>query len=391
MTYEYAMKFKIVILSRFVGSVLISLLFTQCVTQEVKHELDKNVKVKGQTYARELEAQSPFKTVKISWSDASKLMKERNLKYRQAAIDKRNSAAKKGAVRNIGHEMRKSFTSSVKNTLNPSEIVKAMKDPVGAFPDQLESITDLKNISHSLTQSEWERVTKVVKAESVQRREMVNLHVLFCQSENIEKAEQELQKLIDSERLKETKEVMKELTNTQVILRKEREQWLDSVRDFFNAEYHDVEFKAYRDKLSFYRDIKDPKFSDWERWRVMEHSNTLAVEMKGKHDDDKPVLPGIYSLKEKLGVSKVRNKLTQEEMPSTDMVKEVRKMLRNWRLLKLVQQEIEEQELESIKSVNDEVLGVSDIKNVTVVYNLKKREIDHLKEFWLMDEQCWRS
>ena len=130
-------------------------------------------------------------------------------------------------MRNIGHEMRKSFTSSVKNTLNPSEIAKAMKDPVGAFPDQLESITDLKNISHSLTQSEWERVTKVVKAESVQRREMVNLHVLFCQSENIEKAEQELQKLIDSERLKETKEVMKELTNTQVILRKEREQWLD--------------------------------------------------------------------------------------------------------------------------------------------------------------------
>ncbi|MEZ7957069.1 MAG: hypothetical protein QMC23_10925 [Rubritalea sp.] len=230
--------------------VLASLALTQCAVQEVKQELSESVERKGASFAHELSAQSPFKKVEMSWREASELMKERNSKYRQAIIDKEESLIKRGLVNNFTFEVRKSLTGSVQTTLNPSAIAKAMKDPVASLPGQLESITDLKNIYHSLTQSEWGRISQSVRADAAQRREMVNLHVLFCQSENLEKAESNLESLIvilsADGSMNLNKAMTVELAKTQAILKKERGQWLDQVRNFFNAEYYDVEFNNYK-------------------------------------------------------------------------------------------------------------------------------------------------
>ena len=381
------MKPQVEILREVTVLVIASFTLCQCATQEVKRELTQKVERKGETYSRELTAQSPFKKVEMSWREASELMKERNPKYRQAILDKEESLNKKGIVNNLTHEVRKSLTSSLQTTLNPSEIAKAMKDPVASLPRQLESITDLKNISHSLTQSEWGRVTQSVRADAAQRQEMVNLHVLFCQSENLEQAERELKMMKDSDKLKANKVVDAELVKAQKLLEKERSQWLDRVRDFFNAEYYDVELNAYQKRLSFYRDVTDPGFSDWRRWRMLENSDRLASEMQKQHDKDKPVLPGMNRLKENLGVSELRSQLAETSGVNQEMAKEVRQMLKNWRNLKSVQQKIVAQ---NKAEVLDEV-RVNDLKRVTTLYQLKKKELDHLKVFWMIDEECWKS
>ena len=390
------MKLRKEILGRFVILVFIPLFFTQCASHEVERELTKGVEIRGETYARELSAQSPFQKVEMSWSEAAELMKARNPKYRQAMKDKEESKIKKGMVNNLTHEVRKSLTKSVQTTLNPSEVAKAMKNPISALPRQLESITDLKNISHSLTQSEWERVSQSVRADAVKRQEMVNLHVLFCMGENLEKAEEELSRIEEAGQVEEgrSKGMVKELAKAEGVLNKEREKWLDEVRDFFNAEYHDVEFSSYSQKLDFYRDVEDPCFSDWKRWRLLENSDKLVGEMRKEHEEAKPVLPGVSRLKSRLGVAEMRSQLSRQSGLNEGMVKEVRGMLRSWRNLKSVQRQIEDLDVSGSELADvDEVRGVSvsDLKRVTTVYELRKKEIDHLKVFWAMDEECWRS
>ncbi|MFT5905293.1 MAG: hypothetical protein ACI9E1_000889 [Cryomorphaceae bacterium] len=382
------MMFRKEILLRFAVLAVAALVFTQCATQEVKQELEQSVEMKGASFALELAAQSPFKKVEMSWREASELMKKRNPYYRQAIIDKEESRIKKGLVNNLTYEVRKSLSNSVQTTLNPGEIAKVMKSPVASLPMQLESITDLKNISHSLTQSEWGRVSQSVQADAAQRREMVNLHVLFCQSENLEKSERSLKKLISLlsalETVKPNKAMVVELAKSQALLKKDRGQWLDQVRDFFNAEYYDVEFNGYKSKLSFYREVTDPEFSDWKRWRVLEHSGRLVAELQKQHGDSKPALPGISRITQNLGVIGLRNNLAQPSNLNQGMAKEVRQMLKNWRDLKSVQQQIAES-----KPYNETTPSVADLKRVTTVYQLKKSEIEQLKTFWMMDEKCW--
>ena len=383
------MMFRKEILLRFTVSAVASLALTQCATQEVKQELNQSVEMKGASFARELAAQSPFKKVEMSWREASELMKERNSKYRQAIFDKEESQIKKGLVNNFTYEVRKSLANSVQTTLNPGEIAKAMKSPVASLPRQLESITDLKNISHSLTQSEWGRVSQSVQADAAQRREMVNLHVLFCQSENLEKSEGNLKKLISllsaDDSVKPNKAMIVELAKSQALLKKERGQWLNQVRDFFNAEYYDVEFNDYKSKLSFYREVTDPEFSDWKRWRMLEHSGRLVTELQKQHGDDKPALPGISRITQNLGVMGLRSNLAQQSIPNQDMAKEVRQMLKSWRNLKSVQQQIAES-----KPYAEKTPSVEDLKGVTALYQLKKMEIEQLKTFWMIDEKCWK-
>ncbi len=393
------MKLQNKILSRLMVLAVVSLTLTQCVTQQVTQELDQNVEKQGESYARELAAQSPFKKVEMSWMEASELMKDRNPSYRKAITDKEESQIKRGLVNNLTFEVRKSLSNSVQTTLNPSELASAMKDPVASLPKQLESITDLKNITHSLTQSEWERVSQSMKADTAQRKEMVNLHALFCQSENLSQAEDNIRRIKQELALKggvitkESKAMTVELTKAQGVLTKERQQWLDQVRNFFNAEYFDVEFNHYTKRLNFYRTVHNPEFSDWRRWRVLENSARLATEMQKQHVKEKPVLPGMNRIKQNFGVDELRSSLAEQSTLNESMAHEVRQMLKNWRNLKSVQSKIAQTEVSFAQSpsITDPLPSVADLKRVTVMYHLKKKEIEHLKSFWMIDEKCWKS
>ncbi len=61
-----------------------------------------------------------------------------------------------------------------------------INNPLSELPKQLKSLTDLKNISHSLEQNEWARIGQSVAAEKTTRNEMVKLRVLFRQEQIIE-------------------------------------------------------------------------------------------------------------------------------------------------------------------------------------------------------------
>ena len=67
----------------------------------------------------------------------------------------------------------------------------------------------------------------------------------------------------------------------------------------------------------------------------------------------------------------------------------MRKMLKNWRQLKSVQQEISELEVKVSNVANEEAIKLADLKKVSKLYELKKQEVDYLKMLWLKDEQCW--
>lgn len=378
--------------------VSMSAFLTQCAHQEVSQTLDAKLEVRGKSYTQELAAQSPFKKVKLSWTEASELMKERNPKYRQALIDKQTAEIRKGYTNNLTYEIRKSLAASIQTTLSPGEIAEAMRQPLASVPRQLESITDLKNISHSLNQTEWDRVTQSVQADASEREEIVNLHVLFCQSENLKNSESELTKIKElitkDPAANKNTEIRAELNKAQTTLKKEREQWLNQVRDFFNAEYFDVELNQYKPMLSFYREVTDPDFSDWKRWCILENSARLAAELKKQHNNDKPTIPGISLITNNLGITDIRANLADEPYLNENMANEVRQMIKNWHNLKSLQQKITNSELR-FSQLRTQTLAqksptTSDLQLLTTLFDLKKKEIDQLKAFWLLDEKCWK-
>lgn len=244
-----------------------------------------------------------------------------------------------------------------------------------------------------MTQSEWARVSQGVGAEMVQREQMVSLHELFCQSENLKSLQNDMSALVDAEKLEKSKSMDKELAKLEVMIEKEHDTWLDKVRDFFNAEYHDVEFNNYNRKLSSYRGVSDPGFSDYERWGKLEHSDEMVNELKVSHEEAKPILPGVSMLKETFGVNDVRSELAHEGMLDDEAVNDVRKILKNWRELKSVQQEITELEtkISQFKKGKDAAVSYTDLKEVSKLYELKQKEVKFLSQLWIMDEQCWRK
>lgn len=387
----YSMKFQKQLFNKLIVILFAPVMLSQCATEEVRKDFSKRVERNGNSYVDELAAQSPFKKVELSWREANELMRDRNPKYHQALLSKKESGIKKGAVKNFTYEVRKSITDSVQTTLHLNEIAKAMNNPVSSMPKQLRSITDLKNISHSLTQSEWERVLLSIKADIAEREEMVMLHVLFCQSENLVRAEKQLEKIAKVDEPKQNKAFVTELEKARGLVKKERGQWLDRVRDFYNAEFYDVEFKDYKAKLDFYRHVSNPVFSDWKRWRLLENSEMLASEMQKEHREAKPLLPGMNVLKRKLGVMELQSQLGHQRVMNEKMATEVRQMLRNWRELKSVQKKIVASDISYSKSDVMQALGVKDVKRVISEFKLKKTEIDKLRVFWAMDEDCWES
>lgn len=114
-------------------------------------------------------------------------------------------------------------------------------------------------------------------------------------------------------------------------------------------------------------------------------------DLKVSHEEDKPILPGVSLLKETFGVNDIRSQLANDGMLDDDAVSEVREMLKNWRELKSVQQEITELEAEIYELKKDEaaVMSLADLKQVTKLYELKQKEVNYLTRLWIKDEQCW--
>jgi len=352
----------------------------------VKHQLDKNVETRGQNYARELEAQSPFKKISLSWGEATELMKERNPQYQKAVASQIEAERSNGLVKNFTHEVKKSLTNTATQTLNPQEIAKALNNPVGELPKRLKSLTDLKNISHSLEQKEWARVGQSVDAEKSTRKEMVKLHVLFRQEKVIEDQRVLLEKYEGLVKGKPNLEKL--LTKKRIKYEAQRKVWLNSVRDFFNAEYYDVDFKDTKESLTLYRNVADPKFHEWQRWCSLGHSQELAKELSKQHKDNKPAVPGMNSLKTSLGIKQFQSNLAASEEKQAGLRGEVRTMLQKWRELKNTQTKITELKIKKA-DVDPEQITAQTIEESFKVYQFLQTEIKLVSYFWMLDEKCW--
>lgn len=362
-------------------------LVCQCAHKEVRYQLDNKVQDSGENYAKELEAQSPFEKVSLSWNDATELMRERNAKYQKAVATQIEAESKGGVVKNFTYEVKRSLTNTATQTLNPKEIVKAINNPVAELPKRLKSLTDLKNISHSLEQQEWHRVGQAVEAQKITRVEMVKLHVLFRQERVIEGQKALLEKY---EKLAEGQpKLVSLLKKKRKIYEGEREAWLNSVRDFFNAEYHDVDFYDTENSLTLYREVSDPEFHQWQRWRRLDRAEELVKQLSKEHGDNKPVVPGVNSLKASLGIKEVQSNLLVNVEKQTSVRGEVRMMLKKWRELKNAQIKIAALKSKESDSFKLEGMTAQVIDEQFKIYEFLQTEIKLVSYFWMLDEECW--
>ena len=363
-----------------------------CATQEVKQQLDDGVKQKGEVFAQEIEAQSPFKKVRLSWNEASELMKERNLAYRNAVIKQEVANDKGSYLGNLTSEMKTSLKSTATVSLNPKELAKLLNNPMANLPKQLSSLSGIKDVSHNLQQKEWGRVETNVDAESEVRKEKVKLHVLFHQYTLLEKKRKLLDSMESGEEVDSSLE--RQLKRDRLAYDKQRTLWLREVRNFFDAEYFDVEFSAYSKKLPLYRGVKDPEFTKWQRWRLLDHSKDLAVALKSQHKKNKPAIPGTKTLMSKLGVSSVDEAIVTDRNDS-GLRKEVRGLLKNWRELKEVQTDISlaKRELALVKAEagdSEKESEVDLLKQQLNLISLEEKEVKLASHFWQSDEKCWK-
>ncbi len=357
-------------------------LLSQCAHKEVKHQLDKIFQTRGQNYARELKAQSPFEKVTLSWTDATKLMLERNPEYRKALTTQSEASANNGLVKNVTHELKRSLSNTATQTLNPKEIAKAINNPVGELPKRLKSLTDLKNVSHSLEQKEWSRIVQAVAAEKTMRTQMVKLHVFFRQEQVIKEQESLLKKY--QELVVGRPKLENLLIKKRIACQANRRDWLNSVRQFFNAEYYDVDFKDTNNSLTLYREVNDPQFHQWQRWRALRHSQELATQLSKQHKENKPVVPGMNSIKTSLGIQEFQSNIAATGEKQSGMRNEVRMMLKKWRELKNTQTKIA-----MLKSKQGDPITPQMIENQFKIYQLLELEIKLVSYFWMLDEECW--
>jgi len=374
----------------FIISAAATSLFVSCAQQEVTDCVGNHAQHEGLRYADEVAAQSPFETVEISWSGALQLMEERNLAYRKAMHSYQTANQDTPKVSLIRSQLKKSVKISLNDVLKPQSLAKSFQDPITALPKQLGSISALKDISHEMEQTVWSKEGDSVEAKLLMRKEQVKLYTLLSKGEvidrEIDRLEAESTELSESSEQRDPKlKEAQEKWVTSVI--KDRDGWIDEVRDFFNAEYHDVIFRKDASAKPSYRSVSVPDLSEWQRWCFLTRSQSLVKALKENHKKTKPAVPGSRAVKEK--VAEMLNKKAEYAVTlNTDKVRgEVRNLISNWREMKSTQAELKS--LDPGKSTSDD--PKLDLVKSQKVYKLRHQEINHTSVVWMMDEDCWRD
>ena len=374
----------------FIISAVAFSLLVSCAQQEVTDCVGNYAQHEGLRYADEVAAQSPFETVEVSWSGALQLMEERNLAYRRAMNSYLAANEKTPMVSQIRSQLKTSVGVSLNDVLKPQSLAKSFQDPITALPKQLGSISALKDISHEMEQTVWSKEGDSVEAKLLMRKEQVKLYTLLCKGEVIDR---EI-KRIDaeaSELSEPSEQIDPKLKGAQdkwvASVMKDRDDWIGEVRDFFNAEYHDVIFRKDATAKPSYRSVSVPDLTEWQRWCFLSRSQSLVKALKENHKKSKPTVPGARVVKEK--VAEMLNQRAEYAVTlSTDKVRgEVRTLISNWREMKSTQAKL---------SLLDRAEGSCDdpkrdLAKVQKVYKLRHQEINHTSVVWMMDEDCWRD
>lgn len=358
-----------------------------CVQPHVTESVAEAAVLEGRRYAKEVEAQSPFETVEIRWSEAEELMEKRNRTFIAAHQSYQMANEKKPLVSELTSETKSAVSASFGEALAPDALLKAMLAPATELPKQLVSLGKLKDLAHQIEQSAWEETAVSVDAELKMREEKVRLHRLLRMGE-----------LIDSE-LKSTEtappppaaadpKLVAAVDDWRASLRSERQKWLTEVRDLFDAEYHDVRFIRDDSGLPTYRDESQPDLGDWQRWCHLQRSQELVTALGNAHEKSKPKVPGTSLITNKLADMTHTEFAKPEPTRNAGSVRrEVRSLLQSWRKMKNAQQQAARLEKAEHAPALDSLAGV---KAHQTIFNLRRDEIEHSSVVWMLDESCWQ-
>jgi len=358
-----------------------------CVQPHVTESVAEAAVLEGQRYAKEVEAQSPFETVEIRWSEAEKLMEKRNRTFIAAHQSYQKANEKKPLVSEFTSETKSAVSASFGEALDPDALLKALAAPATELPKQLASFGKLKDLAHQIEQGAWEDTAASVDAQLKMREEKVRLHRLLRMGELIDTELKHAQTVPPPPAAANPK-LVAAIDGWRAKLRGERQKWLTEVRDLFDAEYHDVRFIRDDSGLPSYRDESQPNLGDWQRWCRLRRSQELVTELGNAHEKSKPKVPGTSLITNKLADMTNIELAKPEPARNTGSVRrEVRALLQSWRKMKDAQQKAAQLEKAQPTPALDSLAGVNTRQTI---FNLRRDEIEHSSVVWMLDESCWQ-
>lgn len=358
-----------------------------CVQQRVEESVTEHARVEGNRYAQEVKAQSPFQTVEMRWSEADKLMEKRNPSFVAARSKYQEAKKKKPVVREMTEEIKGAVDLSIGDVFKPDALLESIRTPATQLPKQLASLGKIKNLSHEIEGNVWEDTVTSVDAEIEMRQERVKLHQMLRMGE-----------LIDRELSRVNSTSPPEGSDPKLVsafdawrgqLRNEREKWLGEIRNFFDAEYHDVHF--VKDKSSFptYDNVRQPDLTEWQRWCHLNRSKELVALLRKGHDSSAPAIPGTRIVQEKINDLVRSDKQAPAATLQTSSIRnEVRSLIQHWREMKDAQAQAEGLENQDSTPCFEDL---DRINRRQQIFKLRQQEIQHASAVWLMDEDCWSA
>lgn len=357
-----------------------------CVRKKVNESVAKHTVAEGSRFAREVSSQSPFETVEMSWSQASRRMRERNRGFIRARAAYERANEQRPVVKRLTREVKDSVEISFGEALDTESLLAMLNEPVTEIPKQLASLAEIKDIAHSAEGKAWEHTANSIEARLEMREQRIELHRLLRTGALLDR---ERDKLEAAAPLPEDAgaKFRKSFNSWRKELDGKREDWLGKVRDFFEAEYGDVRFIEDGTGLPTYRDTEEPDFTEWKRWCKLERSGKMVGVLKKSHRNDQPVVPGSELVTNKLAGMFGDEDAEAETVLETDSIRgQVRELIRHWREMKQAQEEADRLKSEGAPGSPD---GVAAVKRRRAIFEARQREIKHLRIVWMMDEQCW--
>lgn len=404
-------------------AVIATALLPACIHRQMAADLGAQVENAGEIYTQEVEAQSPFQVVHLNWSEALELAGNRNSVWREAAENIRSAQDRHSLVGEFTSEIGASFKNTLTTALNPSELGKLAAAPMTQIPVHIDSLTSFREVPHEFEEGEWEVFLRTLEATRNVREALVGLYVYFKQFDVLEEQQQWLK---DAEaQTPEDSKLVKNLTQRRQSYEAKRKEWIREIRDFFDAEYYDVRLHLRRDVMPSYRRTENPELQNWKRWRLLPRIYRTAEELKKRHGEENPQIPGTQLVKERVlalaGRSQEDSEADDRALPDTRS--SVRELLQQWRELKNTQRRINElrRDLEANREAIRNYLaeqreaettadsdGASEAETKAAsaplppptllgeqiqlrqsYFDLRLKEIELASQLWRIDEECW--
>ena len=362
------------------------LALTGCAQKQITRSLAETAVVEGVRYAHEVEAQSPFETVEMRWIEAAERIKTRNPEFVEASRDHTQALQGKPLVAELASEVKSTVKISFGDIFEPQSLIDSLKAPTLELPKRLASISKLKDLSHQVEQREWEDAEALVDAEIAMRKVQVRLHRLLRTGRLLERELAWAKAEPAPEAAKADPKFNAALNAWRSSLKKEREKWLDSVRDLFDAEYHDVHFIPDDSGLPTYREAENPDLTQWQRWSHLSRSKVLIGHLSKAHQKSKPTIPGTDFVANSLVGMFKGDKKPEKVRETSEVRKEVRSLIQSWRLMKKDQEEAARLEKEYQKRP---IQNRGQISARQKIIQLRQDEIKQAAVVWMLDTKCW--